>query len=202
MGNWLTGQLLFTDESRFTVSTNDGRRRVWRRRRERYAACNRVQVDAYGGGSVMVWAGICLGSRTDLHVFQNGGITAQRYRDEILEPIVRPFAAAMGAGFILMQDNARPHTARLSMAFLDSEGIDVMEWPARSPDLNPIEHCWDMLGRRTRSKNPPPRTMNELRDALVQQWAVMPQEDIDRVVRSMHNRCNECVNARGGHTSY
>ena len=50
--------VLFTDESRFTVSTNDRPARVWRRQGERYANCNIVEVDRYGGGSVMVWAGI------------------------------------------------------------------------------------------------------------------------------------------------
>ena len=52
--------VLFTDESRFTVSTNDRRARVWRRQGERYADCNIVEVDRYGGGSVMVWTRISL----------------------------------------------------------------------------------------------------------------------------------------------
>ena len=121
--------VLFTDESRFSVSTNDRRARVWRR----HADCNIVEVDPYGGGSVMVWAGLSLDGRTDLYVFARGGITAARYRDEIL---VRPYAGAIGETFILMQDNARSHTARLCMAFLEDEGIAVMDWPARSPDLN------------------------------------------------------------------
>ena len=66
---------LFTDESRFTVSTNDRRSRVWRRQGERYPNCNIVEVDRYDGGSVMVWAGISLDGRTDLYVFPRGGIT-------------------------------------------------------------------------------------------------------------------------------
>ena len=49
---------------------------------------------------------------------------------------------AIGNTFILMQDNARAHTARMYMTFLDDEGITVMNWPARSPDLNPIEHAF------------------------------------------------------------
>lgn len=63
-----------------------------------------------------------------------GGITA-----EILEPIDGPFAGAVGDDFILMQDNARPHTAWVSIIFLENESISVMDWPARSPDLSPIK---------------------------------------------------------------
>ena len=203
--NWHIAEwanVLFSDESRFTVSHNDGRMRVWRRQGERFAACNVVQVDGFGGGSVMVWAGICLGSRTDLYILPPGGITGLRYRNEVLEPIVRPFAAAMGDGFVFMQDNARPHTARVSMDFLEEEGIDVMDWPACSPDLNPIEHCWDIVGRRVRGRAHPPRTVYDLRAALVEEWANIPQNDIDRLITSKPNRCNECVNARGGHTRY
>jgi len=60
----------------------------------------------------MVWGGICLAGRTDLYVFDQGTLTALRYRDVILAPLVRPFAGAVGDTFILTQGNARPHTAR------------------------------------------------------------------------------------------
>ncbi|KAI3351093.1 hypothetical protein L3Q82_005658 [Scortum barcoo] len=125
--------VLFTDESRFTLNTCDRRDRVWRRRGERSAACNILQHDRFGSGSVMVWGGISLGGRTALHVLARGSLTAIRYRDEILRPLVRPYAGAVGPGFLLMQNNARPHVAGVCQQFL----------PARSPDLNPIEHIWD-----------------------------------------------------------
>lgn len=194
--------VLFTNESRFHVSTCDRRVRVWRRSGERYADCNVLEYDRYGGGSVMVWAGICLDGRTDLHVVDRGALTAVRYRDEVLHPIVRPFAGAVGPDFILMQDNARPHTARVVMAYLDQEGINVMEWPARSPDLNPIEHLWDMLQRRVSRRPNPPQTVQTLTEALREEWAAIDQGSIRRLIRSMPRRCRECVQARGGHTSY
>ena len=99
-----------------------------------------------------------------------------------------------------MQDNARPHIARVAMDFLDAEGIDVMPWPARSPDLNPIEHAWDMLGRRIAARHPPPNTVQALRDALVEEWRNIPQDSLRQLI--LPRRCQECIQARGGHTSY
>ncbi|GFV74342.1 transposable element Tcb1 transposase [Trichonephila clavipes] len=71
----------------------------------------------------MVWAGISLGYRTDLHIFKRGSVTAVRYRDEVLEPIVRLYAAAVGPTFVLMDDNARPYRADIVDDYLESEGI-------------------------------------------------------------------------------
>ncbi|GBN51670.1 hypothetical protein AVEN_85041-1 [Araneus ventricosus] len=59
----------------------------------------------------MVWVGISLGGHTDLQVFHGGTLTGVRYRDEMLDPYVRPYAGTIGNYFILMNDNARPHQA-------------------------------------------------------------------------------------------
>ncbi len=50
----------------------------------------------YGGGSVMVWGGICLDGRTDLVVIDRGALTAVQYQDEVLERVVRPFVGVLG----------------------------------------------------------------------------------------------------------
>ncbi|GFV74463.1 uncharacterized protein TNCV_5129051 [Trichonephila clavipes] len=71
-----------------------------------------------------------IGYRTDLHNFKWGSVTAIQYRDEVLEPIVRVYAAAVGPTFVLMDDNARPHRADIVDDYLESEGIARMAWPA------------------------------------------------------------------------
>ncbi len=171
-----------------------------RRVGERYADSNIVEYDRYGGGSVMVWGGICLDGRTDLVVVDGGALTAVRYRDAVLEPVVRPFAGTLGQDFVLMHDNARPHTARVVQAYLEQEGIDVMEWPTPSTDLNPIEHFWDILQRHVSwRQNPPPHNSPEL---LREEWNGINQVSVRRLIRSMPRRCRECIQSRGGHTSY
>ncbi|KAL7829970.1 hypothetical protein SRHO_G00310970 [Serrasalmus rhombeus] len=80
-------------------------------------------------GSVTVWGGISLEGRSALHVLARGSLTAIRYRDEILRPLVRPYAGAVGPGFLLMQDNARPHVAGVCQQFLQDEGIEALDRP-------------------------------------------------------------------------
>ncbi|GFV04975.1 transposable element Tcb2 transposase [Trichonephila clavipes] len=124
--------VLFTDESRFTMESDSGRLLIWREQRTRYHQSNTVERHSYRGGGILVWAGISLGGHTDLHVFHGGTVTGLRYRDEILDPYVRPYAAAIGNDFILMDDNARPHRARIVEEYLEDHGLERMEWPARS----------------------------------------------------------------------
>ncbi|GFY36452.1 transposable element Tcb2 transposase [Trichonephila clavipes] len=142
--------------------------------------------------------GISLGGHTDLHVFHGGTVTGLRYRDEILDP----YAAAIGNDFILMDDNARPYRARIVEEYLEDHGLERMEWPARSPDLNPIEHLWDYLGREVAALNPPPRSLHELKQGLLCVWSSLPIPVSDNLINSMGNRSRQCIQVRGGHIPY
>ncbi|GFX33154.1 transposable element Tc1 transposase [Trichonephila clavipes] len=149
------GRVLFTDESRFSLSSDSHRILIWRERRSHNHPSNIIERDRYGGRGVLVWGGIMLGSRTDLHIFD---------------------AEALGLQFLFMDDNAPCHRTVAAEQLLESEDIERMDWPARSPDLNPIEHVWDFLGRRLAARTLPPVTIRELQLALQDEWAAIPQQ--------------------------
>ncbi|GFW79243.1 DDE_3 domain-containing protein [Trichonephila clavipes] len=135
---------------------SDSRRTlIWRAPGTRYHSENTIERPRYGGAGWLVWGGIILGSRTDLHV-QSVTMTGHIYRDVILEQHVRLFRGAKGVEFLFMDDNARPHHANIVDECLQSEDITRMDWPTYSPDLNPTEHVWDILGRRIAARRRPP----------------------------------------------
>ncbi|GFX16024.1 transposable element Tcb1 transposase [Trichonephila clavipes] len=108
-------KVVFSDESQFVLGTDDNRVRVWRR-------------PAYD-------------SRSTLIVI-HGTLTGQRYVDVIIRPHVGPFLNILPGAFF-QQDNARPHTARVSQDFL--RHFQTLPWPSHSPDLSPVEHVFDQL---------------------------------------------------------
>jgi transposase len=149
----------------------------------------------------MMWGGISFNHRTPLH-HVNGNLTGQRYRDDILNRVALPTLQAIGNGAVLQDDNARPHRAAVVTNFLQEQGVVRMPWPANSPDLSPIEHLWDVLGRAVRRNHPPAVNQQQLIQFLQQEWAAIPQASIRNLIRSMRRRCTACLHARGGHTRY
>ncbi|GFS91471.1 HTH_Tnp_Tc3_2 domain-containing protein [Trichonephila clavipes] len=133
------GRLLFTDESRFSLSSDSHRILIWRERGSRNHSSNIIERDMYGGRGVL-----------------------RRYGSAV------PFHGRQ----CTMSSHSSCRTAL-------REDIERMDWPARSPDLNPIEHVWDFLDRRLAARTLPPVTIRELRLALQDEWAAMPQQLID-----------------------
>ena len=101
-----------------------------------------------------------------------------------------------------MDDNARPHRSRAATAYLHGEAMISVPWPAMSPDLNPIEHIWDMLGRRIHSREPPVQNIRQLEAALHREWQQLSQQDIRRLTGGMRRRVEAVIQARGGCTRY
>ncbi|GBM42887.1 hypothetical protein AVEN_245710-1 [Araneus ventricosus] len=150
----------------------------------------------------MVWARISLGGHIDLHVFHGGTLIGVRYRDEIIDPYVRPCAGAIGTNFILMDDNARPHRAVVVEGCLEGHGLKRMEWPAQSPDLNPKEHLLGYLGRQVAALSPPPRSLDQLEQSLLHVWSFLPISVFENLIDSMESRCRQCNQVRYGHIPY
>jgi hypothetical protein len=129
-------------------------------------------------------------------------LNAVKYREDILDPIILPFLQQRNFEHVFQHDNERCHVARVCQDFLNQNHIRVLPWAALSPDLSPIEHLWDELGRRVRHRQNPPETLQELRDGLVQEWNNIPQVFIQRLISYMCRRYEAVVAARGGHTRY
>ncbi|RVE50710.1 hypothetical protein evm_004620 [Chilo suppressalis] len=128
-------------------------------------------------------------------------LNAETYIRECLEPHVIPYADYVGPNFLFMHDNARAHAAGIVREYLRGVNITVMD-TARSPDMNPIEHMWDELKRRVKARQPVAQTMQELKTAIEEEWEMIPQNFIERLINSMPNRMRAVVDAHGGNTRY
>jgi hypothetical protein len=186
----------------FASDLQMARQKVWRRTGERFAQCNIVPKISFGGGSIMVWGGISMEAPTELVVVNGGAMTADRYIRDILEPHVVPFAPFIGNDFMLMHDNARPHVAQIVNEYLDTIEIHRIIWPARSPDLNPIEHVWDMVGRRVKARISAPANLRDLSAAVIQEWEEIDQDVIQHLFEGMPRRMEAVIQARGGNIRY
>ena len=117
--------------------------------------------------------------------------------DLILRPGLLPFMAANHDVTTFQQDNARPHSARLTQNFLQDNNVNVMPWPAYSPDLSIIEHLWDQLKSAVSSRQPPPLNRRDLVAAVREEWDRIPQARITRLITSMRRRCVACSETDG-----
>ncbi|GFT32763.1 transposable element Tcb2 transposase [Trichonephila clavipes] len=100
--------VLFSDESRFSFHLDNRRIFIWRDRGSRNNPAFVHESVKLGSAEVLVYGGISIDGGTDFYIIRDGPLTARRYRDEIVRPIIVPYTAAIGDDFILMDDNCRP----------------------------------------------------------------------------------------------
>lgn len=188
---------LFVDESRISTHPDNRRLHVWRRCRNAERQRTVTGTVQQGVKSVSFWGCIMIGARTLLIPYR-GWITAALYQTIAIDGIVRSFRINRGPRFVLVNDNTPAHRAQRINAALHEYYITRLGWSAGSPDLNPIEHAWDAVKRAVWNRQPPPQTVPEIREVVIQEWDRLPQEMLDNLILSMPRRITACVRARGG----
>lgn len=150
-------------------------------------------------GKVTLWGCICADGLGHAELYDDS-LTARRYQS-ILHLNLQRSAEALWPGrsrgqWWFQQDGATPHTAGTSQAWFHNHGIDVIEWPALSPDLNPIEELWNDLKVRVYGRHP--HTMEELERYVTEEWAATDLRFISHICRSMPRRLQQVI-ANHGH---
>ncbi len=146
-------KVLFSDESKFCISFGNQGPRVWRKSGEAQNPCC-LKSSVKFPQSVMIWAAMSSAGFGPL-CFLKSTVNAAIYRG-ILEHFMLPSADKLygDADFIFQQDLAPAHTAKGTKSWFNDHGVTVFDWPANSPDLNPIENLWGIVKRKMRNKRP------------------------------------------------
>ncbi|KAK3569607.1 hypothetical protein QTP86_002602 [Hemibagrus guttatus] len=123
-------------------------------------------------------------------------------REKILEHFMLPSADQLfeDADFIFQQDLAPAHTAKSTKSWLNDHGVGVLDWPANSPDLNPIENLWGIVKRKMRNKRP--KNADELKATVKETWASIPPQQCHKLITSMPRRIEAIIKAREAPTKY
>ncbi|GBO11601.1 hypothetical protein AVEN_145260-1 [Araneus ventricosus] len=146
----------------------------------------------------MVWGAISYDSRSTL-VVMPCTLTANLEASLVIQPVVLPFMNSIQGG-VFQQNNARSHTAVVNQHAL--QRVNMLPWPARSPDLSLFEHVRDVTGQQLPHHPQPSLTVPVLIDQVQQAWNSFPQTDIRHLYDTMHARLHACIQNSGGYKGY
>ncbi len=200
--NWTVAQwskVLFSDESKFCISFGNQGPRVWRKSGEAQNPCC-LKSSVKFPQSVMIWAAMSSAGVGPL-CFLKSTVNAAIYQ-EILEHFMLPSADKLygDADFIFQQDLAPAHTAKGTKSWFNGHGVTVLDWPANSPDLNPIENLWGIVKRKMRDTRP--NNADELKATVKETWASIPPQQCHKLITSMPRRIEAVIKAKGAPTKY
>ena len=179
--------IIFSDEKKFNLDGPDGFHYDWHDLNKEFQFYSKR---AYGGGSVMIWAAFSSKGKTPI-VFLNGRQSSINYINTLNEHLI-PFGQSVDENnWIFQQDNASIHTAGTVKQWFLENDINVLEWPAKSPDLNPIENLWGILARNVYLNKPAYCSVSALKQAIQSEWGKIDEN----VLKSLSNSMKTCVAA-------
>ncbi len=200
--NWTVAQwskVLFSDESKFCISFENQGPRVWRKSGEAQNPCC-LKSSVKFPQSVMIWAAMSSAGVGPL-CFLKSTVNAAIYQ-EILEHFMLPSADKLygDADFIFQQDLAPAHTVKGTKSWFNDHGVTVLDWPANSPDLNPIENLWGIVKRKMRDTRP--NNADDLKATVKETWASIPLQQCHKLITSMPRRTEAVIKAKDVPTMY
>ncbi len=127
--------------------------------------------------------------------FLKSTVNAAIYQ-EILEHFMLPSADKLygDTDFIFQQDLAPAHTAKGTKSWFNDHGVTVLDWPANSPDLNPIDNLWDVVKRKMRDTRP--NNADDLKSAIKKTWASITPEQCHKLIASIPHRTDAVIHAK------
>lgn len=198
--------VVFSDECTF-CSSNDGPVVVYRQRGARYNPRYVFHKHSSGRVSVSAWGWMSFNKLGSLHRIE-GRLTGEQYL-QILRDVMLPSVRLLHPhGDIQFQHDRSPiHMSRVVQSWIASQShIQVLDWPPRGADMNPIENVWSEVKRIMRDKwpTPPPTTRNALWELVLQAWEEVSESEryIRQLTGSMQRRMRAVIEARGHWTSY
>ena len=192
--------VLWTDESKIVLIGSKGRRQFVRRPpNTEYKPQYTVKTVKHGGASIMVWG--CFSYFGVGPIYRITGTMDQFQYVQILEEVMLPYAEEeMPLKWVFQQDNDPKHTSKRATSWFQTNKIDVMKWPAQSPDLNPIENLWSDLKNAVFDAKP--KNAEDLWSVVQSAWAAISVSRCQMLVDSMPNRCKAVVKNNGYTTKY
>ena len=191
-------RVVFSDEKKFNLDGPDGLQYYWHDlRKEPQYFSKRAQ----GGGSVMVWAACAANGKTNL-VFINGKIDSKKYQDILQENLVPLGAHIGGKNWMYQQDNATIHVSKSSKEWFTKNKIQLLDWPANSPDLNIMENIWGILVRDVFKNGRQFSSISEIKKQLINSWAQISNNMLTNLVDSMKDRIFSLIEKKGEKIDY
>ncbi|OXA39388.1 Transposable element Tc3 transposase [Folsomia candida] len=190
--------IVFSDEKKWNLDGPDGFHSYWHDIRKEKIVFSKRQS---GGGSVMIWAAFGSKGRSNV-AFIKGTMDSTGYTKMLQEHLLKFGAKMGGRKWIFQQDNASIHSSRFTKDYFLQKKIRVLDWPSKSPDLNPIENFWGILVREVYKNGKQYDNVNQLKTAISTAWVKVEKATLQKLVDSMPNRIFQVISEAGGSTKY